>query len=454
MRRFVACHDRIVALALVAALASMASSALAKGPGMSLESFLEAKGIGLAERGPLIEVGPWSEEKDRLLVRVLARMAAPPALAVAWREAAVPVATETATPAIGDRFVRARGRAIFVAPWKLPPAIAAIAGRSEYDLVRIVDEGGAVVDVVTPRAARAWKRWAPIDEPAAVVGLPLTAAAGPEPVGERPAVQRWPAAPHDLLVAATGVEWFPPSLLGRLGMNHALFDGVVDDRKLEAGDTDAFWDVMAAARRTTPAEIAKAVRGTTDIIPLIDPAQRWFVGHRGDPVVIEGVARKVTRIAVDAPDRRVAAGDHYFELEVFVDTPPIKVHDRIQDRYPIVCCVASLPPGMPAGEDIGERVRVPGFAFKRYSYPLQGARAAAGKAERLSTPLVIGPGVEWKPPPSPAGLSNRLFGIFAGILGALAALLGFGAWSASRGARRAERIRREALPDRLELPDE
>ena len=88
---------------------------------------------------------------------------------------------------------------------------------------------------------------------------------------------------------------------------------------------------------------------------------------------------------------------------------PIKIGDRIQERYPVVCCVSSLPAGMPSGEGISERVRVPGFAFKRYSYPLEDALISSSqgdfeiKGERRATPLVIGPGMEWRPAPSPAG---------------------------------------------------
>jgi hypothetical protein len=292
-----------------------------------------------------------------------------------------------------------------------------------------------------------------------VIGLPLTAGPGPEPVATDPVSKPWPPTRHDLLVAAPVVEWYPPTELGRLGMNYGLFDGVVDGRKIDAAEADAFWGVMAAARRTTPSEIARAARGATDMIPLIDPARKWFSTHRGEPVVIEGVARRATRIPVE-PDRRGVAGDHYWEVVVFVDTPPIKIGDRIQERYPVVCCVSSLPVGMPSGEGISERVRVPGFAFKRYSYPLEDALISSSqgdfeiKGERRTTPLVIGPGMEWRPAPSPAGVSNLLFGVFAIVMGGLAAILGYGVWSAGRDARRAERIRRESMPDRFELPNE
>ena len=51
-------------------------------------------------------------------------------------------------------------------------------------------------------------------------------------------------------------------------------------------------------------------------------------------------------------------------------TSLIKIDDRVQDTYPIVCCVRDLPAGMPTGQQINEQVRVSGFAMKRYAYPL------------------------------------------------------------------------------------
>jgi hypothetical protein len=430
------------------------------GPPDSLESFLTMKEIAAEDRASLAAAGLWTDDKERLLVRVLARLPAPQPLASRWRAAAAPVAPRGEANAIGDRLVLVRGRATFVAPRDLPAEIAQLAGWPRYDVVRLADERGCVVDVVVPRAPAAWPRWRAIDEPAEVVGLPLSTAAGPEPVAAAGETS-WPVTPHDLLVASTAVAWHPATMLGRLGVDYGLFDTLVDDRKLEPGDTAAFWAVMAAATRSSPAEIADAAGGKTDVLALIDPAQKWFTTHRGEPVVIDGVARRATRIAIDDPARRTAiGGDHYWELEVFADTPTIKVNDRIQDRYPIVCCVAQLPTGMPTGESIGERVRVPGFGFKRYSYPLKDVLVSSSqgdreiKGERISTALVIAPSVEWRRPPSPAGVSDILFAVLAGILGLLVVAFVVGGWARRGNSRQAERRRRDSLPDRLDLPGE
>jgi hypothetical protein len=455
-------HRRVSLWLLVclAAAGTVQAAAADVGSLDSLEAFLTMKEITAEDRAALTAAGPWTIDKERLLVRVVARLAAPEPLAARWRAAAEPVAARGEVNAITDRMVLVRGRATFVAPRELPAEIALLAGSSRYDVVRVQDERGAVVDAIVPRAAMGWPRWQAIDEPVELIGLPLATGAGPEPAASG-GEAAWPAAPHDLLVAATGVAWYPATVLGRLGMNYGLFDTIVEDRKLEPGDTAAFWAVMAAAVRSNPAEIVRAAGGTTDVLTLIDPAHKWFAVHRGEPVVIKGVARRATRIAIDDPAHRAAVGDdHYWELEIFADTPTIKVNDRIQDRYPIVCCVAKLPAGMPRGESMSERVRVPGFGFKRYSYPLKDSLVSSSlgdreiKGERISTALVIAPAVEWRRSRSPAGVSDVLFAVFAGILGLIAAAFAAGFWSRRRDSRLAERRRRESLPDRIELPGE
>lgn len=418
--------------------------------------FLATKGIDASARATLAADGPWDGVKEAALVRVLARLPAPDTLVAAWRREAEPLTVHGLT--VDDRLVVIEGRATFAAPLQLSAESAALAGRRVLDVVRIVDDSGVVVDAVVPRAPRAWLRWEPIDEPATVVGLPLAVGGGPEPRDADAAERAWPAAP-EFLVAATAVEWHPAGLLGGLGMDHALFDDVIDDRKLDVADGAAFWATLAALRRIGPAEIARAAGSVTDIVPLIDPQRDWFAAHRGDPVLIDGVARRVTRIAIDDPlRRRQVSADHYWELEVFVDTLPISIAGHVQDRYPVVCCVRELAPGMPTGETISERVRVPGFAFKRYRYPLaevmvDGVRELPVGSLR-SVPLVVAPRAEWLVPRSPRGPSAGLFWVFAGILATVAALLWANGWALALDARRAARLRRESLPERIDLPSE
>jgi hypothetical protein len=433
----------------------------------SLSTVLSERGIAREQRAALEAAGPWDDAKQKMAIRVLARLGAPAGLALRWRAEAADVAA--ADVAVDDRLVRIAGRATFVAPLVLPPDQADLAARASFDLVRIVDAAGAPVDVLAVRSPAAWPRWQVIDEPAVVIGLPLAKAGGPRPSGgaaaEPPAAElpaahaAWPDVPAVALLAATSVAWEPDTPLGRLGMDYGLFDTVTDGGKLQPGDTEAFYAVLAAAGRAPAGSIEAAAGPRTDLVPLINPAAKWFASNRGSPVTLSGVARKITRIAIDEPARREQVGaDHYWEVFVFVETPPLIVDGREQDTYPVVCCVRSLPPGMPTGDRISERVTISGFALKRYGYPLadvtiissQGDETDRGR--RMETPLVIGRRLDWQPATPPAREGGFLFWIFGGIAAAVLAALALRNWAVTRRARRDEAAIRAQLPEHFSLP--
>lgn len=421
--------------------------------------YLADREIDAGDRSLFQDGSAWNESKQKLLIKVLARINAPAELMLPWRDAARDVAAAGAAQPVGDMLVRVRGKATFVAALQLPPEQEQLAGRGRLDVVRIIDEKGAVVDVVTKEAPKAWPRWKTIDEPAWAVGLPLSTAPGPQPGPPPEGGATWPAQPAALLLAATEISWSADTPLGRLGMDYGLFETVVDGRKLEASEADVFYALLAATGRAAAGEIEAAAGKPGDIVPLIDPGQKWFATHRGDPLTVEGIARRATRIAVDGAARQKQVGaDHYWEVFVFVNTPLLAVNDRTQDSYPIVCCVRSLPPGMPTGEQISERVRVSGFALKRYGYPLADLEISSSqgdvrtKGERMETALVIGKTATWMPNPSTQGASNLLFYIFSGLATLVGLALVIGAWSINRDARRAARASREELPKRLDLP--
>jgi hypothetical protein len=434
-------------------------------PGESLSTLLSERGIAREQRAALEAPGPWDDAKQKMAIRVLARLGAPAGLALRWRAEAAEVAA--ADVAVDDRLVRIAGRATFVAPLMLPPDQADLAARASFDLVRIVDAAGDPVDVLAVRSPAAWPRWQVIDEPAVVIGLPLAKTGGPRPAG-RPesgtaeplaAEAAWPDVPAVALLAATSVAWEPDTPLGRLGMDYGLFDTVTDGGKLQPGDTEAFYAVLAAAGRAPAGAIEAAAGPRTDLVPLINPAAKWFASNRGSPVTVSGVARKITRIAIDEPARREQVGaDHYWEVFVFVETPPLIVDGREQDTYPVVCCVRSLPPGMPTGDRISERVTISGFALKRYGYPLadvtiissQGDETDRGR--RMETPLVIGRRLDWQPATPPAREGGFLFWIFGGIAAAVLAALALRNWAVTRRARRDEAAIRAQLPEHFSLP--
>jgi len=421
-------------------------------------AFLALREIDLARRAPLTTATEWSEPVEAEVVKILQRLDAPESLWSAWRKTAATLPAAGEPVALADSLLAVRGRATFVAGRRLPAALAERFGRPQYDVVRIVDERGLVVDVLTRNAPAAWPRWQPIDEPAVALGLPLTTAAAPRPQPPAAGGQEWPAASPGLVLGAAAVGWYPDTFLGRLGMDYGLFDSVVDGKKLVAGDAAAFYALLGAAGRTGRREIAEAAGEPTDVMLLIDPGRKWFPAHRGDPLVIEGTAMRATRVAIDEPHLRESVGaDHYWELFVFVETPLLEVDGRKQTSYPIVCCVRDLPPEMPTGERINERVRLAGFGLKRYAYPFDDPRPdeagrVADEPSRRQTTLLVGPRAAWIRPPAETATQPIwvIAAVAAGL--ALASILGlgllYGNWSLGRTIRKA----REELPERVELP--
>ena len=468
----VAVASSFLGLLIAQATMTLAQSEETDAVDTSLVEYLSSWKIDVASRQILVEPTPWNAAKQQFVLRVMARLKiAPVLLGAQWNANALEIDSSQNNAAeetrVQDRFVRISGRAIFVAPQVLSKEQAEIADRKQIDVVRIVGDNGLVVDVLTDRAPKAWPRWQTIDEPAAATGLPLSLGDGPHPVAStekpeqpeqadkaKPEQANWPSEPHSLLVAATRVSWFPPTPLGSLGMDYGLFDTVVDGQKLVSGDTEAFYAVLAALGRTTQTNIETAAGPPADIVPMIDPGQDWFVTHRGDPVTIDGVALRATRIEIDDPLRRKEIGtDHYWELFVFVDTALIKVNDRLQENYPIVCCVRSLPKEMPTGENINEHVRVSGFALKRYEYLIATPTGQDQKKnDRQETPLLIGKRAVWLPDPSAAEAGSTLGWVFTGIAGFIGLILLAGAWAISRDAQKQAKLARSQLPDRVQLP--
>jgi hypothetical protein len=425
-------------------------------PAESLAAYLASWDLDRSRWTPLEAEGAWDASRQSLVLRLLARLGRVPADTFSsWQAAAIDVSQSLPTAA-ADTLMRIEGRGVFIAPQRLSAEEAALAGRAHLDLLRVATSGGQLVDVILESAPLAWPRWTPIDEPVAVVGLPLTTGPGPLPTAEG---QTWPSDAHALLMLGARLSWYPRApLLGRLGMDYATFDTVADGQPLVAGDTEAFYGMLTAAGRGEPGAIDAAATGITDIIPLIDPAEKWFATHRGDLVTIEGIARRATRIAIDDPAWRQQVGaDHYWELYVFVPTPLIRINDHLQDDFPIVCCVRSLPADMPTGERISEQVRVSGFALKRYAYPLQRVRITSPQGDeetgggRRETPLLIGRDVRWIPSPSPRRISDDLGWVLAGIAAVVGLLLGVAAWASCRAARRQEQETRDRLPDHIDI---
>ena len=213
------------------------------------------------------------------------------------------------------------------------------------------------------------------------------------------------------IFVAASVAWHPTHaarelgvteshvLLAGLGMDLRLLDDVRDRQGLMAEEREGFYQLLAAVGRTQRVDLARRVNGDVELRLLLD--RQEYPQQRGELIALSGNVRRAVRIAVEAPDIRTRLGlDHYYELNIFVDeSVQLKRHADDKEpmyyaRYPVVCCVRKLPPGMPEGDDINEAVRVVGFFFKLYAYKTQFTSSQPGQPRQMS-PLLVSPEPYW-----------------------------------------------------------
>lgn len=188
-------------------------------------------------------------------------------------------------------------------------------------------------------------------------------------------------------------------ILGNLGMDVGLFDQIQDRQALTKDDRECFYQLLAATAGTAPTTADSRLPHNTRLAKLLgSQVQR---AGRGELVSISGNVRRAVRIAIEAADIRNRFGiDHYYELNVFVNES-VRVKRSSDDpeptyysTYPVVCCVAQLPAGMPEGDDVNEAIRVSGFYYKIYSYETD-FTTAKGPNRRQFSPLIVGFEPKW-----------------------------------------------------------
>lgn len=202
---------------------------------------------------------------------------------------------------------------------------------------------------------------------------------------------------HAPLLVADRVRWHDESILGDLRMDLGLFDEVLQRREFRSQERECFYQLLAACGRIGPDSLERETRGKkySGAALLKTPHQQ-----QGKLMAFEGRARRVTRVAIDDPAVVERLGiDHYWQVEVLVEFEAlIRFEDKVLRSYPVVFCVRNLPPGMPVGDWIDQRVRVSGFFFKLWAYESE-LSAKDGESKRQSAPLLVGHRPVWFPPP-------------------------------------------------------
>ena len=318
----------------------------------------------------------------------------------------------------------------------------------------LLGEAERPIDVFTARVPETWQIGEAIDEPAGALAFFLKTS----PKGD---------ANSEAYFLTNQMAWYPPKPLGRLGMNVALLDDVVVEpppkrnpdgsepevnwlaRQLTESDHESFYQMLEAVDSAEAGQLsqwaqenlAKTGKSSYSIVPLFNEPQT----QKGRLVELEGVARRIIPVRVGEREVRDRFGiDEYYQVYLFTDDS--------QDN-PVVFCLSELPEGLPQGDGpgFGERLRVPGFFYKTWSYPTS-ITSPDGTPQRQLAPLLIGKSAVWYPAQAPADLgpTERLAGTAILIL-----ILGVVWWifrRFSRGDREFERkVRRRRPPEVSEM---
>ena len=213
---------------------------------------------------------------------------------------------------------------------------------------------------------------------------------------------------------ARRIAWYPPTPLGRLGMDCGLLDDVrmgtpgvkgsdgplvvardnPDKLRITAADRECFYRMLDAVDRAAPGELlhlaAEELKSRGEERFPVEPLFHRPDQQQGRLVALSGSVRRVLPVRV--PDEEILARfgiDHYYELYLFTDD---------SQGNPLVFCVRRLPPGMPTGDgaDFGEHVTVAGFFLKTWAYRINRPRdVAKSDVEYQFAPLLIGKEPVW-----------------------------------------------------------
>lgn len=417
------------------------------------EDLFGLAGIGTEQLANLSNGEPWQATGNDVLRRMLYRIERDvrPADLESWSLGEVDLEYLAGDPeAYRLQVFELRGRVILAEPYRLS-ARQDDAGEfaSIWRCRMLLDTDERPIDVFTARVPKAWRVAEPIDERAGALAFFLKAS---KLDGTGPAA----------FFLADRMAWYPPTYLGRLGMDVALLDDVLVEappkryadgsvpeinwtaRQLTESDHESFYQMLKAVgsagegqlSRWAQQELAEEGESSFSIVPLFNQPQT----QQGQLVELTGVARRIIPIRVGETEVHHRFGlEQYYQVYLFTDDS--------QDN-PVVFCLSELPEGLPQGDgaDFGERLRVAGFFYKTWAYPTS-AVSPSGERQRQLAPLLIGKSAVWYPAQAPSALSptERLVGTSLLIL-----ILGVVWWifrRFSRGDREFERrVRRRTPP--------
>jgi len=392
--------------------------------------YLAMYSIDASQLDSLVDDEPLSPKERETLTSILFRIARMPAEDVhRWLLVAPTLETlRQQSEAQRIAIVPIRGTVEAIETERLIPELAEQLLFADFYQIRLrLADSEEVATIFARQIPGAWKEKSPVGEPVSTAGV------------------FFKRGPDGLIFIAKRISWHPRTenaslgvtsdliQLAKLGVDVGLLGEVEPNGKLESGDREIFYQMLAAMRQLPPDLPTLEAQVKLDLGPLLQQPEQ----QRGQMVTLLGDARRVVRVTVNDADIQSRFGiDHYYNIWLFVRlVRPIKFQgdgDAQTDtlsRYPILFSVAALPEGLAVGDNVSQPLELTGFFLKRWSYR-SALLSQQGSRQQQPTPLFVG----FEPRrliPSPQ--ASQWFGAAAG--GTFIAVLGviwFALWRVSR----------------------
>jgi hypothetical protein len=148
--------------------------------------------------------------------------------------------------------------------------------------------------------------------------------------------------------------------------------------------------------------------------------------YHGKPVTLQGHVRKLSAMP---------AGENEFDFETLYEA---WLFTNDSQSNPAVVVSASIPQGMPLGDDLVEQVSVTGYFFKMYAYPARDTTRVA--------PLLLAQRLRWHPLESTGDRTQAPTFLYIIVAVFLAGLVLF-VWRTGRHDRKLREFRGEHQPE-------
>ena len=359
---------------------SLAQDAILPGPArLSAAQMLEKFGVDASQQSSFFDgqaLGPSEEDVIAKILYNLPRLGR--ASLFAWRQTSAPASALLSAPA-DHRFgvFRLRGRAIRATRHALLPEQAELYDFPIYFRVEVelTDAPNRAV-LIARHVPAVWPLGEPLAEPIEADALFLKAG---DPADNPPL----------LYFAAERVSWLPEKINPALGVSAAdvalagagfdigLWDQVrqSQDHSLTAADREPFYQLLAALTKEQSAPAPTHETASLDVIKLLAKPTEY----QGGLFPLSGVARRITRIAVNDPDVRTRFGiDHYFEIDLFLPLqgPSLRLSKpgkpaegpRFENEFPATLLVRELPAELVESENVHQAITADAVFFKVWAY--------------------------------------------------------------------------------------